>query len=50
MKTTLKNTSIDNKNLSINSNLKIDKKLDKLKITESKKQEEIKKLTFNLNL
>ncbi|QOG01529.1 hypothetical protein [Flavobacterium sp. MDT1-60] len=50
MKTIVKKVSGENKKASINSKVKIDKKLDDLKIIESNKQEEVNKLTFNLNL
>jgi len=50
MKTTAKKVLAENKNASVNSKIKIDKKLDNLKIIESNKQEEVNKLTFNLNL
>jgi hypothetical protein len=50
MKTIVKKVSAENKNASINSKVKIDKKLNDLKIIESNKQEEVNKLTFNLNL
>jgi len=50
MKTIVKKVSTENKKASINSMVKIDKKLDDLKIIESNKQEEVNKLTFNLNL
>jgi hypothetical protein len=50
MKATVRKKSAENKNASINSKVKIDRKLDDLKITESNKQEEVNKLTFNLNL
>lgn len=49
MKTIAKKTSAENKNASINSKVKIDKKLDDLKIIESNKQEEVKQFTFCLN-
>lgn len=47
---TIKKVSTENKNASINSKVKIDKKLDDLIFIESNKQEEVNKLTFNLNL
>lgn len=50
MKTIVKKVLTENKNPSINSKVKIDKKLDALKIMQSNKQEEVNKLTFNLNL
>lgn len=50
MKTTIKKDSTEKKSPLINSQIKIDKKLDDLKITESKKQEEVSKLTFKVNL
>ncbi|MGN7811539.1 MULTISPECIES: hypothetical protein [Flavobacterium] len=50
MKTTIKKVSTENKSASLNSKVKIDKKLDNLKVIESNKQEEVNKLTFNLNL
>lgn len=50
MKTIVKKASAENKNVSINSKLKIDEKLENLKIIESNKQEEVNKLTFCLNL
>ena len=50
MKAIVKKVSTENKNASVNSTVKIDKKLDNLKITKSNKQEEVNKLTFNLNL
>jgi len=50
MRTTVKKISTDNKNTSIVSKVRINKKLDDLKIIESNKQEEVNKLTFNLNL
>ncbi|RED26677.1 hypothetical protein BD847_0599 [Flavobacterium cutihirudinis] len=50
MKTTVKKVSAEIKNASTNSKIKIDRKLDNLKIIESGKQEEINKLTFNINL
>ncbi|SHL46710.1 MULTISPECIES: hypothetical protein [Flavobacterium] len=49
MKTTVKKVLTENKNTPINSKVKIDKKLDDLKIIQSNKQEEVNKLTFNLN-
>lgn len=50
MKTTIKKVLTENKSASPNSKVKIDKKLDNLKVIESNKQEEVNKLTFNLNL
>ena len=50
MKTIVKKVSTENKNASINSKVKIDKKLDALKFIESNKQEEVSKLNFNLNI
>ncbi|MDW8850647.1 hypothetical protein SD960_11125 [Flavobacterium sp. MMLR14_040] len=50
MKTIIKKVLTENKNVSVNSKVKIDKKLDNLKIIQSNKQEEVNKLTFNLNL
>jgi len=50
MKTTIKKVLTENKSASLNSKVKIDKKLDNLKVIESNKQEEVNKLTFNLNL
>jgi hypothetical protein len=50
MKSIVKKISTENKNASIDSKVKIDKKLDNIKILQSNKQEEVNKLTFNLNL
>lgn len=50
MKTIIKKVSGENKNTSINSKVKIDKKLDDLKTIESNKQEEVNKFIFCLNL
>ena len=49
MKTTVKKVLTENKNTSINPKVKIDKKLDDLKIIQSNKQDELNKLTYNLN-
>lgn len=46
MESIVKKVSTENRNASINSKVKIDKKLDDLKIIQSHKQEEVNKLTF----
>jgi len=50
MKHVAKKASAENKNTTLSSKVKLNKKLDALKNIESAKQEEVNKLTFNLNL
>ena len=49
MKTLIKNTVAKNKNAKINSTVKVDPKLDKIKNITSNTLEEINKLEFKLN-
>lgn len=50
MKTIVKKELSESNKVVVNSKIKVNKKLDDLKIIESDKQEEVNKLTFKLNI